>query len=267
MDKKNSNKPTDQIPIDRRKFIATTVAGLAVTVISASPLNSLINPTNKFKAITFDAFPIFDARPVFTLVESMYPEKGTELANVWRTKQFEYSWLRTAAGQYKNFWKVTEDALVYAAKKTGVTLTTDNKKQLMGQYLTLNVWPDVIPALQALKESGIKLSFLSNMTKEMLSSCIKHNKIENYFDNIISTDNAKTYKPNPIAYQLGVDTLKLRKEEILFVAFAGWDATGSKWYGYPTFWLNRLEAPTEELNSIPDSIGKSMMDLVNFIKQ
>ncbi len=267
MDNKKLNEPTDQISIHRRKFIATTIAGLAVTAVSASPLNFLINPASKFKAIAFDAFPIFDPRPVFALVESIYPEKGTELANVWRTKQFEYSWLRTAAGQYKNFWEVTQDALVYAAKKTGVTLTSNNKKHLMEQYLTLNVWPDVIPALQIFKETGIKLSFLSNMTNEMLHSCIQHSKIEHYFDNIISTDNAKTYKPNPVAYQLGIDTLKLKKEEMLFVAFAGWDASGSKWFGYPTFWMNRLGTPAEELNATPDNIGKSMTDLVNFIKQ
>jgi 2-haloacid dehalogenase len=267
MEDKKLNKLDNQISIDRRKFIATTVAGLAATALSASPLGFLMNSTSKYRAIAFDAFPIFDPRPVFALVENMYPEKGAELANVWRTKQFEYCWLRTAAGQYKNFWEVTEDALVYAVKKTGVTLTADNKKQLMEQYLTLNVWPDVIPALQTLKESGIKLSFLSNMTNEMLGSCIKHNKLEAYFSNVISTDNAKTYKPDPIAYQLGLDTLELKKEEILFVAFAGWDASGSKWFGYPTFWVNRLGTPIEELNATPDSIGKSMTDLVAFIKQ
>ena len=112
---------------------------------------------------------------------------------------------------------------------------------------------------------GITLSFLSNMTNEMLHSCIKHNKIEHYFDHVISTDNAKTYKPDPTAYQLGIDTLKLKKKEILFVAFAGWDACGSKWFGYPTFWLNRLATAIEELNAAPDAIGKSMDDMVNFI--
>lgn len=262
-----AKKKEIQLSIDRRKFVSTIILGLTATAISASPFTLLINSKNNFKAIAFDAFPIFDPRPVFTLVESMFPEKGNELANVWRTKQFEYSWLRTAAGQYKNFWDVTDDALVYSAKKTGVILTPENKKQLMEQYLKLNVWPDVIPALQILKESGIKLSFLSNMTNEMLSSCIKHNKIENYFDNVISTDDAKTYKPNPFAYQLGLDKLKLKKEEILFVAFAGWDASGSKWFGYPTFWVNRLGTPTEELDAIPDAIGKSMTDLISFIKK
>lgn len=267
MDNKNSSEPANQFSTSRRKFIATTVAGLATSTLSASPFNFLIKPANKIKAIAFDAFPIFDPRPVFTLVNNMFPEKGTELGDIWRTKQFEYSWLRTAGGQYKNFWEVTEDALVFAAKKTGITLTTDNKNHLMDQYLTLTVWPDVLAALQTLKQNGVRLSFLSNLTTKMLNSSIKHSKIEEYFENVISTGNAKTYKPSPVAYQLGIDTLKIKKEEILFVAFAGWDASGSKWFGYPTFWVNRLGMPTEELNAIPDGIGKNMTDLINFIKQ
>ena len=101
----------------------------------------------------------------------------------------------------------------------------------MEQYLLLNVWPDVLPTLQTLKKSGIRLSLLSNMTTEMLNSCIKHSKIATYFENVITTGNAKTYKPSPVAYQLAIDTLKIKREEILFVAFAAWDVAGSKWFG------------------------------------
>jgi 2-haloacid dehalogenase len=237
---------------------------LAGAAVMASAPDIFRAPASRFKAIAFDAFPIFDPRPVAALAESLYAEKGKELANVWRTKQFEYCWLRTAADRYENFWKVTEDALLYAAAKTGVVLSEENRKRLMEQYMTLKVWDDVIPALQSLQQSGIKLVFLSNMTREMLQSCMAHNKIESYFDHVISTDDARTYKPDPDAYQLGIEILKLKKEEILFVAFAGWDASGSKWFGYPTFWVNRLSNPTEELNAVPDGIGKSMTDLVSF---
>jgi len=202
---------------------------------------------------------------VFALAKSLFPTKGEELSNLWRTKQFEYSWLRTAANHYKNFWEVTEGALIYAAKKIDLSLSSQNKKELMEQYLKLKIWQDVLPTLETLKQKGLRLSFLSNMTSEMLNSCINYSKIKNYFQDVISTDNAKTYKPDPIAYQLGIDTLNLKKEEILFVAFTGWDACGSKWFGYPTFWLNRLATAIEELNAAPDAIGKSMDDMVNFI--
>lgn len=265
MDQHNVKTATYLYPVSRRNFITSAVASLAVTSFSASPFRFLPNKETKIKAIAFDAFPVFDPRPVFQLVEQMFPGKGTEISNVWRTKQFEYTWLRTIGGAYKNFWQVTEDALIYAASKASVVLTSGNKKELMSQYLSLEVWPDVLPALYTLKQNGIRLSFLSNMTDEMLHSCIRHTKTAAYFEKIISTDQAKTYKPNPRAYQLGMDAFKLNKAEILFVAFAGWDASGAKWFGYPTFWVNRLGTPLEELNAVPDGKGKSMADLLDFI--
>ena len=256
----------DKIPVSRRHFISRTAAGLAAMSLLSSSLDSIMLPSYKIRAIAFDAFPIFDPRPVTSLAVNLFQEKGIDLSAIWKSKQFEYSWLRAVGGQYRDFWTVTEDALVFAAKRSGVTLTAINRKRLMDQFLALPVWPDVIPALQTLKAKGIRLSFLSNMTAEMLNSCAKNAGINDYFENIISTDKAKTYKPAPAAYQLGIDALKLRKEEILFAGFAGWDVSGAKWFGYPTFWVNRQDAPSEELNGIPDSAGGSLTDLVNFVQ-
>ena len=267
MQKRFSKAHTVQPSITRKHFIATTLAGLGSTYLSLSPLTFLQNGSEKIKAIAFDAFVIFNPQPVFNLVTQIYPDKGAELIKLWRTKQFEYSWLRTAAGKYKNFWEVTADALVFSANALGVSLSTDHKKQLIGQYLSLDLWPDVLPALQQLKQKGLRLSFLSNMTTDMLTSCMTHTKIETYFEKVISTDLAETYKPDPKAYRLGMDAIKLAKEEILFVAFAGWDASGSKWFGYPTFWMNRLQSPAEELNVIPDAEGKTLSDVVSFLNQ
>jgi 2-haloacid dehalogenase len=267
MKKNASNKQPGYVPVDRRSFIITSATGIAATTLAASPFNLFLTQTNKVKAIAFDAFAIFDPRPVFALAESIFSDTGKALSKSWCTKQFEYSWLRTAANQYKDFWNITEDALIYAAKENGIVLSDQNKKELMEGYLKLSIWKDVLQALEKLKKSGIRLCFLSNMTENMLDSCIHHAELDNYFECAISTSNAKTYKPNPVAYQLGIDILKLKKEEILFTAFAGWDASGAKWFGYPTFWLNRLSAPNEELNETPDGLGESMNDLVNFIKQ
>ena len=56
-----------------------------------------------------------DPRPIFALAEQLFPNKGTALGNAWRTRQCEYTWLRSVAQRYADFWKVTEDALVFAA--------------------------------------------------------------------------------------------------------------------------------------------------------
>jgi 2-haloacid dehalogenase len=246
--------------LSRRNFIAITTGGLASITLAPA----IITQT-KIKAIAFDAFVIFDPRPVFKLVNQLFPAKGNELAETWRTKQFEYTWIRASAGQYADFWKVTEDALLFAAAKTGVALNPADKEKLIAQYLKLEAWPDVIPALKKLREQGIRLTFLSNMTDNMMKVNSQNAQISDYFEAMISTDQAKTYKPAKAAYQLGIDHLKLKKDEILFAAFAGWDACGAKWFGYPTYWVNRQGSPAEEFGIKPDSMGKSMNDLLSYI--
>jgi 2-haloacid dehalogenase len=85
------------------------------------------------------------------------------------------------------------------------------------------------------------------------------------FEHVLSTDLVKTYKPDPRAYQLGIDALGLPREQIVFAAFAGWDAAGAKTFGYPTYWVNRLGLPPEELGILPDGTGANLTDLAALV--
>jgi 2-haloacid dehalogenase len=236
---------------------AAGIAALSVKAHSRGPIN--------IKAIAFDGFPIIDPRPVFARAEDIFPGRGAELSNAWRTRQFEYSWLRTMSGNYADFWQVTEQALVFAAKALQLDMSPAQQKQLMATYLDLKVWPDVAVALTMLKGAGIKMAFLSNFTADMLDAAMRNSGLEGIFEPHLSTDLVKAFKPDPRAYQMGVDAFRVPKEEILFAAFAGWDAAGAKRFGYPTFWVNRGNAPLEELGVAPDGTGTGLQDLVAFV--
>lgn len=252
------------MPTQRREFLSSTTLAIGAALLPSS-LNAVAAPVSGIKAVAFDAFPIFDPRPIFARVEKFFPGRGAEFSNHWRTRQFEYTWLRTIGDKYADFWATTEDALRFAAKMTKITLEPAQQKQLMEGYTQLQAWPDVLPVLKSLKSAGIKIGFLSNFTPKMLESSIESAKLNGMFDFVLSTDLAKTYKPSPKAYQLGIDTLKLKKEEILFVAFAGWDACGAKWFGYPTYWVNRLKMPAEELDVVVDDTADGLTHLPRFL--
>jgi 2-haloacid dehalogenase len=217
------------------------------------------------KALAFDAFPIFDPSSVFALAEAMYP--GAGLSDEWRTRQFEYTWLRVAARHYVDFWHVTEDALVFAANKLKLNLSPASRATLMNEYLRLSAWPDVIPALESIRRSGTRLAILSNFTPRMLAANIASAGLHGLFEQVLSTDQVRSYKPDPRTYQIGVDALKIKREEMLFVAFAGWDVAGAKLFGYPTFWVNRQKLPTEEMGVSPDGSGETLRDLVTFLTE
>jgi 2-haloacid dehalogenase len=65
----------------------------------------------RIQAVAFDAFgTLFDVYSVGLLAEQLYPGKGAALAELWRSKQIEYSFIRTLSGRYKPFWDITRTA-------------------------------------------------------------------------------------------------------------------------------------------------------------
>jgi 2-haloacid dehalogenase len=243
----------------RRQFMA---AGMGLALAQAAQAAAKA----RFTALAFDAFPIFDPRPIAALAETLFPGRGPVLMDAWRVRQFEYTWLRSLSRRYVDFMRVTEDALVFAARAGKFDLTADSRRQLLAAWSALKPWPDVIPALNTLKARGVNLAFLTNFSPEMLRGCIQSAGIGGMFDHVLSTDAAGTYKPDPRAYQLGVDAFHKPKEQILFVAFAGWDAAGAKAFGYPTFWVNRSGLPAEELDAPADGVGANLDDLLRFLE-
>ena len=249
---------------NRREFLQLTVASVTTGILMPAALAGTSDASG-IKAIAFDAFPIFDARPIFKLAETLFPEKGTALGEAWRTRQFEYAWLRSLSQNYADFWKVTEDALVFSAKMLKLEMTAQEQAELMQAYLGLKPWPEVAAALATLKNSGFRLAILSNFTPQMLDAAIQNSNLGAVFEHVISTDEAKTFKPAPRAYELALDAFKLDREKILFVPHAGWDAAGAKWFGHRTFWVNRMNLPAEELGVVPDATGKNLNDLVQYV--
>ena len=145
--------------LDRRKLIKLAAGAAAANIVPAA-LRDQHDTKSHYKVIAFDAFPIFDPRPVFGLAETLFPGRGAEISTLWRTRQFEYQWLRSLTGHYADFWQTTEEALVFAAATLKLDLPPEKLERLMDAYLKLKAWPDAAPTLAALKEEGLRLSFL-----------------------------------------------------------------------------------------------------------
>jgi 2-haloacid dehalogenase len=252
------------VAISRRQFV-NLAAGAASGAMISRPAFSSSGIPRRIQAIAFDAFPIFDPRPIGLLAEELFPGKGGLLMEEWRRRQFEYSWLRTTAKQYVDFWQVTEQALTFATKNLRLAGDQTVREKLMSAYLELKAWPEVPAVLKTLHHSGLRMAFLSNFTPRMLDKAIANSGLGGIFEAHLSTDRVREFKPSPRAYRMGLDRFGLHREQIAFVASAGWDATGAKWFGYPTVWINRTGALPEELEVAPDLLGTSLTDLLKFV--
>src|SRR4051794_30722295 len=79
----------------------------------------------RYKAVALDAFTTLDPRPVALRAEEVFPGKGAPLADLWRARQFEYTWLRTVSRTYADFRQITEESLVYAAGALALDLSSE----------------------------------------------------------------------------------------------------------------------------------------------
>jgi 2-haloacid dehalogenase len=195
------------------------------------------------KAIVFDAYgTLFDTNSVRDGLELAFPGKGDYLTQIWRLKQLEYSWLRALSGDYKHFGQVTRDALRYSLHTRGIAISPERLEALARAYDSLRLFPDALAALDSL--AGLRLSVLSNGSPEMLASLFSNVGIVDRFEEIISVDEARTFKPNRDAYRLACTRLSLAPEEILLVSSNGFDLHGGSRFGLRTARIERVPAET-----------------------
>jgi 2-haloacid dehalogenase len=103
----------------------TVLASAGSALLTAGPA-----PLQKIRAIAFDGFTILDPRSINAVAEEAFPGKGVELSNAWRTRQFEYTWLRTLMRTYLDFRHVTEESLEFVAASLRLPLTTEKRERL-----------------------------------------------------------------------------------------------------------------------------------------
>jgi 2-haloacid dehalogenase len=214
----------------------------------------------KIKALVFDAYgTLFDVHSVISACNEIFPEKGPEISRIWRTKQLEYSWLRTLMGRYEDFWKVTEAGLTFACKSLRLECPPAARRRLMDAYLHLSPYPEVPEALRAL--ARYPRAILSNGAPRMLRAAVESAGLEGIFVQVLSVDAVKRFKPDPRVYALASKALRVPKSAIGFVSSNFWDIAGAKAYGLHTFWVNRSGAPPEELGLEPDATLGSLAEL------
>lgn len=212
------------------------------------------------KCVVFDAYgTLFDVDAVVGALEGRFPGKSYDISKAWRTRQLEYTWLRSLMGLYEDFWKVTESALVATCNAMKLPLDVCARNELMEAYLHLNPFPDVKQALRSL--SGTPLAILSNGSPKMLESVVKNVDLDGAFSQVISVDDVKTYKPSPLAYELAVKRMGAPAASIGFVSSNFFDVAGAKAFGFRTYWINRSGVPADELGVTPDATLKSLSDL------
>ena len=100
----------------------------------------------------------------------------------------------------------------------------------------LDPWPDSVEGLARLRRRFV-VSTLSNAGMATMVAVVKHAGLP--FDAVLTAELARTYKPAPAVYQLAVDYLGCRPDEIMMVACHKYDLEAARDFGMRTAFVPR----------------------------
>ncbi|WP_127114870.1 haloacid dehalogenase type II [Shimia sediminis] len=177
-----------------------------------------------------------------------------KVANDWRLKQLQYTWLRAITGAHTDFWEVTQNGLDWALENSGLGGDAELRERLLALYWELSAYPEVPAMLHALKAKGLNRAILSNGSPAMLDGAVQSAGVGDVLDDVLSVEDVGIFKPADVVYELVTKRFDCARDEVLFVSSNGWDAAGATGYGFTTAWVNRAGEPMDRLPWVPQHV-------------
>ncbi|AUQ69355.1 haloacid dehalogenase type II [Phaeobacter inhibens] len=208
----------------------------------------------------FDAYgTLFDVTAAArqAALEPEFPhliDHWAELANHWRLKQLQYTWLRAITNAHTDFWQVTQDGLDWAMEATGLSGDPQLRKRLLDLYWQLQAYEEVPEMLRTLKAAGLQTAILSNGSPKMLEGAVNSAGVGGLLDDVLSVEAVGVFKPAAQVYDLVETRFSCQRDEVLFISSNGWDAAGAAGYGFTTAWVNRGGEPMDRLPWTPHHV-------------
>lgn len=198
-----------------------------------------------YSLYVFDAYgTLFDVHSAVARCRDAVGPEADRLSDIWRTKQLEYTWVRSLMGAHRDFRALTEEALDFAAARCG-GISSDARAKLLSAYETLDAFADVAPTLQALKARGAQLVILSNGTPEMLDNAVRSAGLADLLDPSLSVESVGVFKTDVRVYELVTQKYGVAPQRVSFQSSNRWDAAGASKFGFRAVWINRAKAPDE----------------------
>jgi 2-haloacid dehalogenase len=166
---------------------------------------------------------------------------------------------------YSDFGTLGRAALQMTAERRGVRLSDDEQQRILATIRELPPHPEVRPALERLREAGLRLATLTNSTQQVAEAQMQHAGLRDLFDRVLSADTARRLKPHRAAYETAAQQLGVEVGEVRLVAAHAWDVAGALRAGCAAAFIARPGLVLDPLAPRPDVIGRDLAEVAEQI--
>ncbi len=218
--------------------------------------------TMKPKLLIFDVNEtLLDMSP---LKKSINKALKNDMAfELWFPSLLQYSLVETTIGSYHDFSKIAAATFSMTALKFELEFTEEEIKEILSPISKLKPHSEVVEALSLLQENKMKMIALTNGKPEVAQAQLKYAGIDHFFDEVISVEVVKKYKPHPDTYLHVLNKYSVEANKAMMIAAHGWDIAGAKMAGLQAAFINRPGKSHYPLAIEPEIAGSSLMEITN----
>lgn len=193
--------------------------------------------------LAFDVYgTLIDTHGVVEALQRLIGDKARAFSQTWRDKQLEYAFRRGLMQHYANFAVCTRDALDYACALHESPLDDAQKRDLLAGYRVLPAFADVREGLALLSGAGYRLFAFSNGSTGAVNTLFTSAGIDDYFLDLISVDDVRSFKPNPAVYSHFLRKSGASGSEAWLISSNPFDVIGAISAGMKGAWVQRPQA-------------------------
>lgn len=200
-------------------------------------------------------------------------DEASKFALEWRRQYFLETTKRVSENLHPEDIDITLartlDALLDRSPDHKPHFDTNTKNQLIEAWHSQKAWPEVSDAINSLRQDlGLEVFVHANGTTRLQLDLTRSSGL--VFNMLFSSQLLGAYKPRPEAYEKGLELVKLRPEEVVFVAAHAYDLRGAQKCGLRTVyiyrWTDDIDEDMELVKTEFDVFLENMNELAGAIR-
>ncbi|NLS14805.1 haloacid dehalogenase type II [Vibrio sp. SM6] len=213
---------------------------------------------------------LFDINETVLDLSILKPKFHTHFGNeaymsTWFAMLLHSSTVCLVTNTTSNFKTLALSALQALAGRLDRIMPDEHYEDILSTFSRLPAYHDIKPAMTMLKDADFKLVAFSNSSSALLQSQLTFAGLNDYFDDIISVEQASTFKPAKEAYQFALQQLCIKPSQARLVATHDWDTHGALSAGLKAAYIRRAGSTYNPHYLLPDITADNMGDIVQFI--
>jgi 2-haloacid dehalogenase len=213
---------------------------------------------------------VFDVNETLLDLGALDPHFGrifgdAGVRRAWFGQLLQSALVATVTDAYSDFGAIGGAALEMMAERQGVSLSDEDKLQILGGMRELPPHPEVAGSLSRLRDAGLRLATLTNSTQQVAEAQMENSGLRGYFEQLLSADTVRRLKPAPEPYRMAAQTLGVDVGEIRLVAAHAWDVAGALRAGCAAAFVARPGMVLDPLVERPDVVGADLREVANRI--